>query len=199
VYRTDAWTSADSRLVVGFFAGLTPLWNRECAIRSDFGRRQSLIEIDVIAAIELGLTLEELVTIYRVQFPVMRGNERDTWYDANGRIIFTISKGLVGVGLPRKASRGDKECTIEYPDSRVVKKRLGWEDIQPKNGEPQVPDGTRIKHPVMDDTMPGGPIERVIEYVAPFGLADREQDYRVTWAEFERRAALEKASGEKIH
>jgi hypothetical protein len=29
----------------------------------------------------------------------------------------------------------------------------------------------------------------MIEYVAPFGLADREQDYRVAWAEFERSAA----------
>jgi len=85
------------------------------------------------------------------------------------------------------------ECTIVYPEGREAKKRLGWEDLQPKDGKPQVPDGTRIKRPVMDDTMPGGPVERIIEYVAPFGLADREQDYRVAWVEFERRAALEKA------
>jgi hypothetical protein len=79
------------------------------------------------------------------------------------------------------------------PSSEPRKARIGWEDIQPKDGKPQVPDGTRIKRPVMDDTMPGGPIERIIEYVAPFGLADREADYRIAWAEFERRAALEKA------
>ena len=46
------------------------------------------------------------------------------------------------------------------------------------------------------DRLEQWPIERVIEYAAPFGLADREADYRVAWAEFERRAALEK---EKAH
>jgi hypothetical protein len=31
----------------------------------------------------------------------------DTWYDQTGRIVFTPSKGLIGVGLPRKARQAD--------------------------------------------------------------------------------------------
>lgn len=132
----------------------------------------------------LSLSLEELLTIHRVQFPVLKQNERDTWYDARGRIAFSVSKGLVGVGLPRKASRNDKPCTLRYPDGRSESRRLGWEDVQPKDGEPRVPDGTVIERPIRDDTLPGGPVDRVIKYVSPFALADREADYRTAWAHF---------------
>ena len=49
-----------------------------------------------------------------------------------------------------------------------------------------IPDGTRIRRPVLDDTLPDGPHERVIEYVAPFGRADRETDYRIAWEFFSK-------------
>jgi hypothetical protein len=186
-FAKDTWASNDPRLPAGFFASLTTQWTRSCSLRTDFARRQALVEIDTLSARALGLTIEELLTIYRVQFPVMRQYERDTWYDARGRIVFTASKGLVGVGLPRKAGRHDAICTLKSPDGKTRASRLGWEDIQPKDSKPQVPDGTVIERPVMDDTLPGGPIRRTIRYVAPFSLADREEDYRIAWAHFEKR------------
>ncbi len=188
-FREDSWTSSDRRLPAAHFARLAPAWERDSALRSDFARRQALIEIDVLAARALGMTLAELLTIYRVQFPVMRQYERDTWYDSRGRIVFTASKGLVGVGLPRKAGRNDRPCTLRHADGRTESRRLGWEDLQPKDGQPRVPDGTVIERPIRDDTLPGGPIDRVIQYVAPFALSDREVDYRIAWAHFEQREA----------
>jgi hypothetical protein len=164
-FRQQRWAKDDPRLPNSFFTNLTPAWQRDCALRTDYARRQVLVEIDVLVAQALGLTLEELITIYRVQFPVMHQYERDTWYDQNGRIVFTASKGLSGVGFPRKGS------------GRGANKTTGWEDIH------GMASGT-VSRTILDDTMPGGPMERTITYQAPFDRCDRVEDYRTAWEFF---------------
>ena len=179
-FHADSWTRQESRLADDWDA-LPAVWRRDAALRTDFARRQALVEIDVLTALALGLTLDELLTIYSVQFPVMRQYEADTWYDANGRIAFTVSKGLLGVGLPRKAVKGDTAWTLRRPGRDVqADTALGWEDVR----------GLRegvITRRIMDDTLPGGPVERVVEYYAPFDRCDREEDYRAAWAAFSLR------------
>jgi hypothetical protein len=98
-FTQDNWSIADPRLKP--FSTLTPEWKWGTPLRNYFERRMALVEIDVIVAMALGLTLEELILIYNVQFPVLQQNEDDTWYDQKGNIVFTCSKGLVGVGLDR--------------------------------------------------------------------------------------------------
>jgi hypothetical protein len=169
-FRHQRWAKQDPRLPNSFFSNLTPTWQRDCALRTDYARRQALVEIDVLVAQALGLTLDELITIYRVQFPVMQQYERDTWYDRNGRIVFTASKGLTGVGFPRKGS------------GRGANKTTGWEDIQ------EMTSGT-VSRTIVDDTLPGGSVERTITYEAPFDRCDRVGDYRVVWGYFEKEGA----------
>lgn len=98
-YRYEEWSIEDSRLKP--FKTLTPSWEWNTPLRNHFERRMALVEIDVISAMALGLTLNELILIYNIQFPVMQQYEDDTWYDTKGNIVFTASKGLVGVGLDR--------------------------------------------------------------------------------------------------
>lgn len=62
-----------------------PKWEWATPLRRAADRRQALVEIDAIVAIMLGITAEELQTIYRTQFPVLQKYERDALYDANGR------------------------------------------------------------------------------------------------------------------
>lgn len=160
-------------------------WQRGNVFRDSLSRRNALVELDVLISLALSLSLDALLAIYRVQFPVMRQNEAETFYDQTGRIIFTPSKGLPGVGLPRKARSADLKNDIAYgiqsPGRNESNIALGWEDIR------ELETGTVTKT-FMDDTLPGGPHQRTIEYVAPFFRPDREEDYRVAWKFFESRA-----------
>ena len=178
-FMDQRWSQPDNpRLPQDFWQNLTSDWTRDCALRADYARRMALVEIDVLVAQALGLTLDELLLIYRVQFPVMQQYERDTWYDAHGRIVFTNSKGLVGVGLPRKGARKEPPTTITTPDGKVQCGHHGWEDIR------DLPAGTVIEQTVTDDTLPNGPHQKTRRYTAPFALANREDDYRTAWAFF---------------
>ncbi|WJK42231.1 class I SAM-dependent DNA methyltransferase [Solwaraspora sp. WMMA2056] len=63
-------------------------WSPGVPLRVATDRRQALIEIDALAAFMLGLTADELCTIYRTQFSVLYGHDRNVYYyDANGRLV----------------------------------------------------------------------------------------------------------------
>ena len=184
-FKAEQWAASKSSffngLQSGFFESLSKHWTFDSGLRSDFERRQALLEIDVLVAMAMGLTLSELLTVYRVQFPVMQQYERETCYDQNGRIVFTPSKGLSGIGLSRNAGKKDDSVIIEYPDGTTESKPLGWNEAK------DLPDGTKILRTVVDDTKPGGPVEKVITYTSPWYLPNREEDYRIAWEAFEKR------------
>ena len=173
---TLGWALEDRRLHSEVFMALRNKWTKESPVRSDFARRALLVELDVLTALSLGMELRQLNEIYEIQFPVLQSYEEDTWYDANGRITFTNNRSLTGVGFSRP----------EWENPGAVKpvRRSDepWDGVM-KNA----PAGYVFARTIMDDTMPGGPVERTIEYVAPFDRCDREQDYEIAWKFFEKK------------
>ncbi|MGH3864318.1 MAG: Eco57I restriction-modification methylase domain-containing protein, partial [Actinokineospora sp.] len=81
----DSWTHdrADRPALGAVARG----WELATPLRTDFDRRQALVEIDAITAIMLGITANELCTIYRTQFGVLRKYERVMRFDVNGRQV----------------------------------------------------------------------------------------------------------------
>ena len=169
-YKQDTWSLDDNRLKP--FDQLHEDWAWDIPLRNYFERRQALVEIDVIAAMALGLTLEDLEMIYTIQFPVLQQNEADTWYDQKGNIVFTCSKGLTGVGLDRK--RNTKTGM------------LGWEDIRGEQIDENTYAGTSPTHTHTIDPakseLYGG---QQVTYYAPYTKCNRIEDYRRAEVHFE--------------
>lgn len=176
VWPFTTWSKSDPRLSPARFTSLTPEWTWDTPLRTDYERRQALVEIDVLTAMALGMTLQQLKTIYRIQFPVLQSYEADTWYDANGRIIFTNNRSLTGVGFTRPEwENAGAVQPIKRGDAQ-------WDGIMK-----HAPAGYVFARTITDDTMPGGPVQRTIEYAAPFDRCDREQDYETAWKFFEEK------------
>lgn len=119
-FKSDNWSKDDSRLKP--YSSLVKKWKWETPLRNWFERRQALVEIDVITAMALGLTLNELILICNVQFPVLQQNEDDTWYDTKGNIVFTCSKGINGIGLNRQKWNTVKEMKAGETYEHTIEK-----------------------------------------------------------------------------
>ncbi|MCS4490322.1 class I SAM-dependent DNA methyltransferase [Corynebacterium sp. ES2775-CONJ] len=76
-------------------------WDLSVAIRNARKREETQAEIDALVAIALGVTLEDLVTIYRSQFPVMKKYDQQRQYDDAGDLI--THKEIIGQPFDRVA------------------------------------------------------------------------------------------------
>ncbi|RYQ10333.1 restriction endonuclease subunit M [Bifidobacterium pseudolongum subsp. globosum] len=156
-YTMMQWSKQDPRLSGTTFSALAETWTYETPLRSEYSRRQSLVELDVLVAMALGMTLDELIDIYRLTFPVLKAYEDDTWYDRNGRVVYSKKSAYAKISLTREQ----------------------FDQIRDEQ------DGFVKTITVEDDTLPDGPIKRDIRFVAPYDRCDRIEDYRTAWAFFE--------------
>lgn len=171
-YKLLHWAKNDKRLTDKLFSDSSVIWNDTICLKNDYERREALVEIDVLVCMAIGLTLKQLITIYKSEFPVLKDYEENTWYDANGRIVYSINKALSG-----KDSKKRKIVGVNTEEWKVI--------YNLKAGETYI-------HNFTDDTQPYGAHERKIEYIAPFDRCDREKDYETVWAFFEKKYGSEK-------
>ncbi|CAO4191872.1 Eco57I restriction-modification methylase domain-containing protein [Methylorubrum extorquens] len=157
-----SWSSADPR--VGSAVVDVSRWDQSTALRDEFSRRMALVEIDVLVAMAIGLSLQELVDMYRMNFPVLQKNDANTWYDQSGRIVWSCSKGLSGVGFldERGRSPSFKEWLAKY--ASMAKGELVCE--------------VDIRY----DSV--GPRRSLRRFNAPFTTVDRVSDYTRAWEHF---------------
>ncbi|MEU0478545.1 class I SAM-dependent DNA methyltransferase [Streptosporangium sp. NPDC006013] len=84
-WKTDDWAV--------FWPGLASLkdvrseWNEKTPLRAERARRSALVEMDTLAALMLGLTAGELITLYRSRFPQLLTYEGEMYFDADGRRV----------------------------------------------------------------------------------------------------------------
>ena len=154
-----SWTKNDERLDNEAFNGLSKEWAKDSPLRNPYARRQALVELDVLVAMGLGMSLELLNSVYNIQFPVLKTYESDTWYDKNGKIVFTNNRTQKGIGF----------------------NRIEWENNVMNNAS------GIFKQKIIETITSDNETERIIDYEAPFDKCDRENDYRIAWDFFKNK------------
>ena len=156
------WSPLLGQPLLGLFAKALSM---QTLILSDLDRMLLQMEIDVLSARSFGLKIENLIAIYREGFHVLMANDAETFYDYDGKIIFTVNRGLPGVGLPRK---GNKKLA-----------QIGWTEAQQMESVTvdQYDEG-------LETNLEEG--FRQVSYSAPFETCDRVKSYVKAWEFFER-------------
>jgi hypothetical protein len=87
-FTADRWASGLARANRPDLGAVIQEWTADTPLRIAVDRRQALVEVDSLAALMLGVTADQLCTIYRTQFAVLYGYDHwDYVYDANGRLV----------------------------------------------------------------------------------------------------------------
>ena len=158
----------DSRLQP--FSSMKAHFDDNSFLKTDYERRMALVEIDVIIAQALGYSLNDLIYIYTSTFNTTQKYESDTWYDKNGRVVFTANSENK-YDLPRKDKNGVK----------------GWESIRGLLSKDQNSyNGNNTPHiHTIDPSESEQYANDRIEFIPPYTRCNRIDDYKRAWYFFE--------------
>jgi len=189
-------------------------WKWSAALRSPLERRQALVELDVLVAMSLELSLEDLLLVYRVHFPVLQEYDRDRLYDQSGRVVPTSKNvgdrpalSLVELAATLKEQAGF-DVHAEYPPDGSNTQELRKQKI--KLGKKEADVLGVSEHCTMvdllaetevrwsDEDHPEGRLVRLVglRYTDP-GLEPRmERVYPTPWTRCDREADYRQAWAE---
>ncbi|SEK30335.1 type II restriction endonuclease subunit M [Nonomuraea pusilla] len=84
-WTKDSWTQEDPfEVALGDVSGS---WTGDTPLRVDFHRRLACLEIDVIVSMMLRIKIEDLCTMYRTQFGLMRRYEQGLLFGDDGHAV----------------------------------------------------------------------------------------------------------------
>lgn len=87
-FNEDRWRGGIERDDREQLGSVPDKWSVAVPLRRAADRRQALVELDALMALVVGLEPDELCDIYRTQFAVLYGYDRQVYfYDANGRLV----------------------------------------------------------------------------------------------------------------
>ena len=87
-FTADRWAGGVARVNRPDIGAVSAEWTAATPLRLAEDRRRALVEIDVLVALMLGVTADQLCVIYRTQFPVLYGYDHSGYvYDAKGRLV----------------------------------------------------------------------------------------------------------------
>ena len=157
------WAREDSRLPD--FSNTSS--HRDICLRSDYARRQALVELDVLVAQSMGITIHDFLDAVHLLFPLVLQADASTFYDGNGRIAFSSATFHGGKGMSRKKNHINE---------------FGFDDIF---GSAQGEFTYSHENQVASNDV----AISTIAYKAPFDQCDRLEDYRIAWEFFEKEGA----------
>ena len=126
-FTANQWASGRQRGNRPELGAVTKQWTADTPLRIAEDRRQALVEIDALVALVLGITADQLCTIYRTQFAVLYGYDHwDYVYDAKGHLVpyevFSIwrKKGDAISGAERTATNQSGHTYIYELPFRIL-------------------------------------------------------------------------------
>ena len=130
--ENDTWSKQNDTLSKFYFAKPNSKWSFSIPLKSEFSRRQALIELDVLVCMDLGLSLIQLLTIYSVVFGVLQSNEEQLLFDSNGRVVPSGVKKLIDYDNPNyriEYSGITYQAPFDKCD-RVEDYKMAWEHFE---------------------------------------------------------------------